>query len=318
MTCLSVNPYLGGAGGAGTMVAFVDSVDDDVKIYDWASWTLRATASVGGNPRGLAFHPFLPRLYVCNNTGDSVSVINLTTFAVTTVAAVGDGPRSIVISPDGVYYFLAFNGDDVIRKYRVSDNGLDDTSDAFPVLVGHEFGLTITPDGLKLYVCGSGEIEVLSAVTLDHITTITAGLAGSLLEAACSPVGDKVYVGRAASSSLYPIDTATDTAGAAISLAGIPTGIAFDPLGVKCYVSITNSEEALQIVDVATNTAGSRTATVSNNQALSVSLNRAGTRAFVPSGPSNVTVYALPGLTVLADESKPGGGGGYSASRPRL
>src|SRR5574341_761209 len=61
-----------------------------------------------------AGHPSAPRLFVSNETGNTVSVVDLTTNTVTATVEAGRRPRGIGASPDGRSLYVALGDEDAI------------------------------------------------------------------------------------------------------------------------------------------------------------------------------------------------------------
>jgi YVTN family beta-propeller protein len=65
-----------------------------------------ATVTVGGNPNGVAVSPDGTRVYVANNSADTVSVINTSTNAVIDTVTVGDGPTGVAVNSTGTRVYV--------------------------------------------------------------------------------------------------------------------------------------------------------------------------------------------------------------------
>lgn len=62
--------------------------------------TVTGAVKVGDGPRGLAANPATNRIYVANENGDSVSVIDGGSDTVIATVPVGDLPSGVAVNPD--------------------------------------------------------------------------------------------------------------------------------------------------------------------------------------------------------------------------
>jgi len=69
-----------------------------VTVIDGATNTVAATVRAGSYCQALAINPTTNKIYVANNSGHSITVIDGVTNTPTTVR-VGQGPRSVVANP---------------------------------------------------------------------------------------------------------------------------------------------------------------------------------------------------------------------------
>jgi YVTN family beta-propeller protein len=125
---------------------------------------------------------------------------------------------------------------------------------------------------------------------------------------AITPDGKTAYVANYGSGSVTPINTATNTAGAAITVGVRPTSIAITPDGKTAYVANSWSGTVTPIA-VATNTAG--TAITVGSGPIAVTITPDGKTAFVVnSGANTVTPIAVasntPGASIAVGEGPVG------------
>jgi YVTN family beta-propeller protein len=106
-----------------TSVYVADYGANVVQRIDIASGTIVGSIPVGSSPRGLALSPDGDRLYVTNQLGDSVSVIDTATDAViaTWPLATAPTPEGIAASPDGSRIVVAGNADGALSVLSTTD-----------------------------------------------------------------------------------------------------------------------------------------------------------------------------------------------------
>ena len=95
----------------GTLLAVCDSFNDQLRLYDTATRTLRATVAVGDFPIRAAFSPDSRRAFVANAFSDDLSVVEIpaggTPYVSATVAGF-DMPLTIEADDQGFVYLGAF------------------------------------------------------------------------------------------------------------------------------------------------------------------------------------------------------------------
>jgi YVTN family beta-propeller protein len=154
-------------------------------------------------------------------------------------------------------------------------------------------GVTVTPDGTKVYVTNSGSntVSVIDASNNKVTATINLGSpahGGQPEGVAVTPDGTKVYVvnfgGYYDYDTVSVIDTTNNTVIATVNVGAWPEGIAINPKGTMVYV--TNSySNTVSVIDAATNTV---TATVPvGNYPFGVSVTPDGMKVYVGNVNSN-------------------------------
>jgi YVTN family beta-propeller protein len=122
--------------------------------------------------------------------------------------------------------------------------------------VGNEpFGVSVTPDGSKVYVTNfaSSTVSVIDTAT-DTVTTTILPVSSFPAGVTANPDGTKVYVANSQqfASNVSVIATATNTVIATIPVGEEPFGIAVTPNGSNIYVA--SISRTVSVIDSATNT----------------------------------------------------------------
>ncbi|WP_148588551.1 IPT/TIG domain-containing protein [Streptomyces sp. WAC01526] len=161
-------------------------------------------------------------------------------------------------------------------------------------------GITLTPDGARVYVAnrGSNTVSVIDTATNTVIDTIATGAGPT--DVAISPDGTRAYV-ASFSGSVSAIDTATDTVVATILAGDVPVLLAVSSDGARVYVTNAGSS-TVSVIDTATNT------TIDNigvsAQPRFPALSPDGAHLYVPnSGPDTVSVIDTATRTVVENIS---------------
>lgn len=183
-------------------------------------------------------------------------------------------PVAIAMAPDGKAYVAIAGGTKTTRGgFRAMNEfmSLDLATGTLgkPVKLGsgEPEAIAFAPDGKTAYVVSPTSGTVITVTPID-LTTNTAGepinvstkpgpteFFGQPLAIAISRDGTTAYVANGASSTVTPIDLATNTPGKPISLSGKPgaDAIAISPDGTTAYVANQPSSTVTPI-DLATNT----------------------------------------------------------------
>lgn len=158
--------------------------EDVVYRYSWSGATLELRDSVVlGHPSkdggtrysaGLALSPDNRTLYVAENLGDSLAVVDFTSHRVLARYATARYPYGVAVTPDGKVYVSAWTGAEV-RAFAPVSGGLQPLA---TVAVGrHPSAMVLNADGSRLFVASATEDRV------SVIDTRTRGAIGELRDA---------------------------------------------------------------------------------------------------------------------------------------
>jgi len=186
------------------------------------------------------------RLFVTNEKGNSVSVIDSRSGVVETTLEIGDRPRGIGLSPDQKTLYVALSEENAIAMVDVATLELKgklaagDDPETFDV----------HPNG-NLYLSNEDDAKatVINPKTGEIIHEIRVGLEPEGV--AASPTGDFVLVTSESTNMVHVIDTATHKVVANILVAARPRGLVFNNEGSLAYVSSEIGNE-VAIIDMKT------------------------------------------------------------------
>jgi YVTN family beta-propeller protein len=259
-------------------VLVTDANDNQVTAFAMEADVVYDTVKVGTEPRGVAAAVGLERYYVANFGDGTLSVVNIEDDHIVTVA-VGTAPHGVAVAPDEkhVYvttvdavvvvdtatntvtgripvvrpYGVAFAPDgsrayvtgwttDIVSVVDTATNTVSGT-----VAVGNRpYDVVVAPDGRHAYVSnwGSGTVSVLDTASAAATTAVPVA-GGHPYGLDITPDGRHVYAtGGGTNGTVTPIDTATNTAGAAIVLGhgvvGLGVGL-IDPIPAKFTLGVT-------------------------------------------------------------------------------
>jgi YVTN family beta-propeller protein len=248
---------------------------------------------VGSTPTGLAVNTSTGRIYVTNETSNSVSVIDSGTDTVIATVAVGMVPEGVAVDPvtNSVYVANYSN-----NNMSVIDGGtnavlttvgvgsgpggiaVDSTTNRVYVAnynsntVSIISGSTLTGFGLvavgtnpgflavnevtnRIYVpnTGSDTVSVIDGSTNPNVVVATISVGAGPTAAAVDPVSNRIYVTNATSNSVSVIDGSNNTVIATVSVGSSPRGLAVNPTTQRIYVA-NFTGNSVSVIQASTNT----------------------------------------------------------------
>ena len=219
-----------------------------------AAVSLIQTITVGSHPFGVAISGGL--VYVANNGGSTVSVIDTATNAVSATIAVGSGPGEIAIDPAaGRAYVGNFNNGTV----SVVDTTAGST---IATLSPGGLGVAVDPGLGRLYATNSAQVTVFDTASLQQVAKISAPSGTGWWGIAVDPVRHLGYLGDLGGHGVTVVDLATNAVVTTIDVGGpVRFAIATDPANGRVFAATDTAPGRLSVIDASTNTVA-RTVTV--------------------------------------------------------
>jgi YVTN family beta-propeller protein len=186
-------------------------------------------------------------VWVANERGDSITVLDAgTEEPVTTLTGI-EGPHNLQVAPDGRSVWAVSGHESLAvmidaKTYEVRGAVPTGKSPAHVI---------VTPDGRAVYVTNGDDdtVTAIDAATMKAVATIPVGRRPHGLRP--SPDGRWVYVANAEGTTVSAIDTASNKRVADVEVGRGPVQVAFSPDGGALYVTL-GGEDAVAKVDVAT------------------------------------------------------------------
>jgi DNA-binding beta-propeller fold protein YncE len=275
----------------GSKVYIVGSVSDSVHqysvstafdlstaSYDSVSFSL---ASQGFNPLGMAFNNDGTKMYIVENTNDSVHQYSLSTaFDLSTasydsvsfsVASQEINAREVTFNNDGTKMYIVGNDSDSAYQYSLSTAfdlstaSYDSVSFSVASQDSGPCSIAFNNDGTKMYMVGFSSDRVhqyslstafnLSTASYDSVSFSVASQDVSPLGLAFSNDGTRMYIVGYVTDSVYeyrlagPYSIQPKYTGASLSVSGQgadPYGIAFNNDGTKMYIVESTNDSVHQ------------------------------------------------------------------------
>lgn len=208
------------------------------------------------------------QVYVSNEDGDSISVVDAQKQAVVATIPVGKRPRGMRLSPDGRTLYVALSGS------PKSGPGVDESKLPPPDRSADGIGVVdlaslklvrtlpsgvdpeafdVSPDGKTLYVSNedAGQASIVDVATGAVRKTIAVGREPEGVSV--RPDGRFVYVTSEASNEVDVIDAASGLVTARIPTQARPRAVVFSRDGKRAYVT-TEAGATVHVVDAVANT----------------------------------------------------------------
>ena len=211
------------------------------------------------------------KVYMADEEGDTVTVLDATSFARLATIPVGREPHNVQVSPDGRWAWVTVNADiepktkeeekhpatgmskreheamSEIGQVWVIETATDQV--VAKVLVGkHPAHVVLAPDGRLAFVTNGGEntVSVVDATDRKVIGTIPVGAYPHGIRV--SPDGREAYVANLKGGAVSVIDTEARREVATIAVGKGPAQVGFTPGGNTAFVSLSQ-ENAVAIID---------------------------------------------------------------------
>ena len=214
---------------------------------------------VGANPMSVAVNPVTDRVYVGNQNGGSVSVIDgATNKTIGLPIPVGQGPTGVAVNPTTNRVYVANNQSDTVSVI----DGATNTVIGKPIAVtARPQSVAVNPTTNRIYVTSNGPPNGPASVSV--VDGATNSVAGSPITVPFGPQGldvnpvtNRVYIsGTSATNTgvVTVIDGSTFTVlGSPITVGNTPTVVSVNPVTNRIYVS-NNGEGTVSVIDGSTN-----------------------------------------------------------------
>lgn len=219
-----------------------------------------AAATVPTAPEGSA-----GLLYVSNETGGDISVVDVANQKVISTIAVGKRPRGVILSPDGTLLYVALSGSPIAGP-GVDESKLppaDKSADGIGIVDLNEHKLlrvmpggsdpeqlAVSHDGKLLFVANEdvAQASVLDSATGKVVTTVMVGEEPEGVNV--RPDGKEVYVTSEGDNAVYVIDVAKPRLVKKIDVGPRPRSTTFSPDSSRAYVPSENGGE-VRVIDTA-------------------------------------------------------------------
>jgi autotransporter-associated beta strand protein/YVTN family beta-propeller protein len=211
---VGVNPYGLAITPNGTAVYVANGGSNTVSVISTASNTVIATIAGFTVPTGVIVTPDGTTAYVTNQTANSVTPIDVATNTAGTPIPLtgGANPFFLTVTPNGATVYVANAANGTVSPINTATNIA-----GAPIAVGGvPTDAIVTPNGQFVYLANQNKVFVLRTSDNSIVTTIAVASFGL----GVSPDGATVYVVTNGGTSLTPIDTATNTPGAPITVTG--------------------------------------------------------------------------------------------------
>ena len=204
-------------------------------------------------------NPNRKKYYVLNQGCDVVTVFDANTKLPIRYITVGnkpnipESPHMIRISPDGQYWYVVFVANNILQKYRTTDDSF-----VGEVILGTDLDwntITISDDSKKAYCVSWQPNSRLAIVDIENMVLLHNVGGGNFTDAhgvALNKTNDTIYITRQTGNYIYKIDTNLNNGFQEISIDGNipnqtssldPHEIVFSQDGLRYFVSCQTSNQ---------------------------------------------------------------------------
>jgi len=213
---------------------------------------------VGPSPIAVTVSPDGSRLYVAEESHDSVSVYDTTDHELICTVDVGSGPRDVTLNTDGSILYVI---NEMSSSVSVIDTARCEVTDTAP-LGSRPDGGDLDPEDAFFYAANqlSNTVSVIDTDTNDALPQITVG--SFPMEVALTPDGTRAFVTNRQSNNVTVIDTAARQVIDTIVVGSSPNGLEVTPDGSEVWVA-DNHSATISVIDTST---GAKIATLPSEQ----------------------------------------------------
>lgn len=236
------------------------SYDQVKRIQDWID---AGAPDINGNVKW-ADNPVRKKLYAANQGCDVVTVFDSETqlpirFIPVGTKAAGNTPHQVRVSPDGKYWYVIFVNNNIMQKFRCSDDGFEGNIPLTQVAAGTGSGdavnwntFVITKNGRYAY-CVSWPDGKVSKVDLENRKLVHfIGGQGTAHGIVLNAAEDKIYLAAQTGNFITEVDTGFTSANTLVIENGAqqnfqssldPHDMALSPDGSSIYITCQKSNE---------------------------------------------------------------------------
>ncbi len=286
----------------GAVAVSTNILSGNVSVLDASTGATLAIVPVGTRPADVEITPDRSKAVVANLDSTFASIVNLSTFAVTNVPISTRGSE-VEISPNGQYAYVGVvtGGDGV---WRIDLNTATVAGPKLPTgdmgsifyLFQQASGMTLSPNGATLVVCGSFTNNVTIVDTASWTVAATVPVGTMPVRAAFSADSATVYVANKTTNTISELrNTGTWGVVRTINVGTQPFEMAVDSAAQRLYVANAQSQ-TVGVVDLVTGTTIASVPVPNQPQALALA--GGGSCLFCASGTWSVALGPGPLLAI--------------------
>ncbi len=265
-----------------------------------------ATVNVGSSPRGGCYDPVRDRLYVCNLSGNSVSVFDATNESLITTIAIGSsGAGNAVYCPYNDKIYVAHGSN---TSMSVVDPVTNTVSTTITSLGGQSIGIAYSPRS-NIVAVSCLTSSTIEFIRVEDNVRVERFLTGASPRDVCyCPIDNSFWVTSATAALVYKFDATRLRFLGSVTVGSSPHGVGFCPTTGKIYV-VNNGGNTVSVVDPTTILV-TNTITGSMNGPVSIAFCPTTNRMYVASNGNDLAVTIDP-FTELVDQTVAAGDGPY-------
>ena len=237
--------------------------------------SVAAAVTVGVSPVGIAVNETTNRVYVVNQSSNTVSAIDGDTNSAVSIA-VGVQPSYVAVNEATNKVYVSNGGDGTLSVIDGATNVVDTVS-----LGGYPGALAVNETTNKIYVAN---FDAGTVSAIDGATNLveTVAVEGGPVALTVNEATNQVYVANSNSNTVTIIDGATNST-AQVAVGVLPQSIAVNETTNRAYVGNADSDD-VSIIDGAT---GAVVSVAVGPEPRAVAVNETTNKVYVANGSSN-------------------------------
>src|SRR5947209_3588204 len=218
-----------------------------VLAYPAAALSVTQTIAVGPQPFGVG-DAGGGLLYVANNGGSTVSIIDTAANALAGTVTVGSGPGEVATDPAAGRAYVGNFNDGTVSVINTASRS------TIATLSPGGLGVAVDPGLGRLYMVTPSRVTVVDTSTLQPVASIVAPSGTGWWSVAVDAQRHLGYLGDLSGHGVTVIDLATNAAIATIDVGGpVRFALAADPSHGRVHPAADTSASTVSIIDESTN-----------------------------------------------------------------
>ena len=225
--------------------------DEGVSYGEYGNFTTPVAVtliSVGSMPYAIALKQPTNKIYVPNNIGNTVSVIDGGLDTANTTVSVGQAPSDVALNESTNKIYVTNNSDNTVSVI----NGGTDSVEATVAAGNAARAVAVNSATDKIYVTNytASSVSVINGATNTVTATVTVG--SRPIDVAVNEATNKIYVANYWGDSVSVVNGATDSLDTTVTVGDSPRYLAVNETMNKIYV-VNYREPSVTVIDGQTN-----------------------------------------------------------------
>ena len=222
---------------------YVANSDNTINVFDSTQYGKITT--ITQSAYALASSPIRDEMYVADYVAGELVKIDSVTDATVSAVSTGVNSADVIVSRDGTYAYVANSNNvpgSISRVNTSTFTAISRTVTGAGVGNTNPNGLSISPDGSRLFFAGPGDDRLVRVLTsefnnasVDLTSGVTVG--DQNYQTAITSDGSRIFVASSLNNAVYVVDSSTLQISATIPVGAFPLDLAISPDDTYLYVA---------------------------------------------------------------------------------